>query len=271
MEGGDIYQAAGRYRFALCWAMQPPYARELMFSKEAENGFSGRVLFSVCDADEDTEPQNIPTPSLDALLDVIRVVRRRQDVDAIYRQELPHTPKTLTPTPEAYEQIRAYNRLARASREGTSEHAQAFWKRAAENATRVAAVFRAYRLYTGETADARWDTGDLRQAMEVVNWAGAQLDANAGMGEISDWADAANAYAKALPEAVRWAPAKGRKPDGLTVALKQWMVQKRTPGTERVRNNPQARTWIAEQLQEHNYVRPIDKHGRVAVHPDLLQ
>ena len=271
----DIRLEGGGYRFGLCWAAQPDKTRALAFSDDAADGFVARCLVSIDDSvPEAVVPGSPATYALDRMQGIIKMYRQQQDRGAEFdrpgRVDIP----VLSPTPPAVEKLRTFTHVCHAYRkQAKSRHAGGFWGRAAEHSFRLAANFRAIRLYRGEAADTEWDLDELVQAMAMVEWHGSQMEAQADSEHATDWSKAAAAATVALPQAVHWTSsqqrASGRPADGVTVILRTWLKQTHPHGTGLLRQNPDALEWAVKAMASHGWIAPLVR-GRYAVNPSIL-
>lgn len=269
--GENVYAPRG-YNFSLCWAAQPDPARSLVLSQEATYGFAGRSLFAVSDVPQTGELEDIRTPALDWMQEIIRHNQQSQDAGVEYESTAPAAQVTLYPTPRVGELLRAFERDCRErGKRAHSPHARSFWDRAGENASRVGGTIHASRLYEGLIGDHSWDQYDLEQATAIIVWHGEQLDAQSGINEDIEWVKAAAMVAEALPQGVHWRDSNPRAPlpDGLSIPMRSWLQNGGIPGAGILRNNTRAKEWVIEQLETYRYIHKI-RHGRYAVSPWVL-
>ena len=202
------FRLSGR-TLSIAWLAQPAFGRWL-FSQNGELGLSGRFLVDSDDhwkaprlTDEEidvlvaAEAANQGTPPVDPVLqrfwDIIAAGREVQD-EAMEFLPASNGPtvepsKLIGRTPDTHRFLRHYGRDTGHRAEGQDNpHVQGFWRRAPEQACRLAAVIVAWGRYEaeafGQTGTARpiptasVDEGTAQRASTLIDWYGVSRRAS---------------------------------------------------------------------------------------------
>ena len=247
-------------RLTLCLAAQHSIIDELFASKDAENGFSARVLLSMDTSRPQEQEFDWPAGTsaaryVEQLGGIIANARRVQDGSGPRRV-------LVRPTDDAVQVLRNHHRCWLEQADALEEgHELSFLSRAAEQCARYAANLLAFRcMEANEEIGGFYTAQDVEDAATVINWHYRVLCCLTDGAIRSEYLRAAAAVADKLREegqaAVRLLPFIGQKAPG---------------AARKFKNDADAKRAIIGLLEEYDYVRRLENAKMKAwYHVNLL-
>ena len=273
----EEYWLEGR-RLSMLLMAQPLITLNLVFSDDAANGFTPRLLLS----QDETRPPAVrhswpdgtsPGQLVNHLHETIVKIREAQDRGSEFAPspDAPPPSRTVvTLDTDARDALKNFHNLCEGlADQPCGQHESSYWIRAPEQAARVAATLAVFLHHRG--GGGRGERVTVGQALidestAVTQWYGLELRRLAGMATAVADARAAEAM---VPMLLTGLSTSGIG-DGRSVKLLTLMSQRASGHAHHLRGDPDARRRIIEILEEYGYVRPEARRGWFEVNPRVI-
>ena len=273
----EEYWLEGR-RLSMLLMAQPLITLSLVFSDDATNGFTARLLLS----QDDNRPRAVhhswpdgasPGQLLRHLDQTIVRVRDAQDRGSEFApppDAPPPSRAVVTLDTDAQQALRNFHELCEGlADQPCGQHESSYWNRAPEQAARIAATLAVFQHHRdgGRLSERVAVTQSLiNEATDVVQWYGRELRRLAGIATAVADARAAEAMVPMLLTGLSTVGVG----DGRSVKLLTLMSQRASGNAHHLRGDPDARRRVIELLEEYEYVRRDARRGWFEVNPRII-